>query len=98
VAPAEMLEFVADFVAVDARVVRRDLAKEFAKLGDIPLAVAESVDDAAICFFGGDVKGPEEDGIPTRVALCFPRRERGTGCRAYAEFMRRKAFGCIAGK
>ena len=49
---SEMLEFVPHFKTVDARVVRRDLVKQFAQLRDIPLPVPEFVDGASLCLLG----------------------------------------------
>src|SRR5580700_3638230 len=60
---SKMLEIVAHFKTVEARVARRDLVKQFAKFGDIPLVVAEFVDEASPRLFGRDLKGSVKHGI-----------------------------------
>ena len=54
---ADIEEIVFDFVAVEHRVVQQDIFKEVPQLGDVPLPVAEVVDEVPDGLLGGDPEG-----------------------------------------
>ena len=56
-------EGVFDLVVFNRMAVAQDLGYQRPQLGDVPLAVAQVVDEAALRFFFGDMEVPEESGV-----------------------------------
>ena len=68
---SEMLEFVPHFIAIDARILIRNCAKQLSQLGYIPLAIAEFVDHAPVRFCLGDLKCFVKRGIGQSDSQAF---------------------------
>ena len=74
---ADRREVVLDLEVMDGDLPGDRLLQQRPQAGDVPLAVAEVVDEAALRLLLRDVERPVEGGV-RRLDVAGPRRGRGT--------------------